>query len=148
MVLAVCSLFTASAAAEDKPLKPHWTVDVPKGQHVEERSYDELAIAGAAVFGASWIATIAMTAATVKEHRGQAVGHSVVPVAGPFIELSQSYNTRAIAPILVITGGGEALGLLGLFVGVTIDSRVLVPDGHARLRISPAGAGLNATLEL
>jgi hypothetical protein len=147
LTAATVAIAPTPAWAEEAPVKPHWTVEVPQGHHVVQRSYPEVAIAGGALLGAGWIATIAMTAATVKKQRGEAVGHSVVPVAGPFIELSQDYNTRSIAPVLVVTGCVQSLGLLALFAGATIDSLVLVPDSGARVRIAPAGAGASAAVD-
>jgi hypothetical protein len=80
--------------------------------------YPAMLFTGAAVLGASWIGTIILTAVVVGE--GAAIGHSVVPIAGPVIELSQDYDTSEIEGALVGLAAGQAAGAVLLFLGLTV----------------------------
>lgn len=140
-----------SPRAKSQGTEVHWTVEIPEGYRVETRTYPELAIAGGCIFGAAWIAGVAMAAATVDEaDRGRAAGHTLIPVAGPLFALGQDYDTSRVAPYLVIASGVQGLGLVGLAVGLTIDSRVLVPaprpsKAHPRAALRLAPGGVQAT---
>lgn len=98
---------------------------------LETRRYWPLLIAGGAVFGAAWIGTIAAVGATAEENRGSAIGQAFVPVAGPVILHSTQSAPDDVADIVIAMGALQGLGLLTAFVGLTVESTLLVPAGEA-----------------
>lgn len=98
---------------------------------LETRRYWPLLIAGGAVFGAAWIGTIAAVGATAEEDKGSAIGQAFVPVAGPVILHSTQSAPPDVADVLIALSAVQGLGLLTAFVGLTVESELLVPAGEA-----------------
>ena len=98
---------------------------------LETRQYWPLLIAGGALFGAAWIGTIAAVGATAEEDKGSAIGQAFVPVAGPFILHSTQSAPDDVAGLLIGMSALQGLGLLTAFVGLTVESKLLVPAADA-----------------
>jgi hypothetical protein len=100
---------------------------IPPGYDVQTRRRRSLMIAGAALFGGSWLASV-LTASTVvagfDKHRA-GVAPLFIPFAGPFVTLATSRDARLDDParrangaLLLVDGatqiGGAALFIAGL----------------------------------
>jgi hypothetical protein len=106
---------------------------------LETRRYWPLLIGGGALFGAAWIGTIVIAGATADDgETGAAVGHAFVPVVGPMIMHSNGTAPEGTGGLLIVTGALQGLGLLTAFVGLTVESSMLVPTDEA----SPSDTGL------
>ena len=111
---------------------------------LETRRYWPILIAGGALFGAAWIGTIAAVGATAEEDKGSAIGQAFVPVAGPIILHSTQSAPDGVADVLIAMSALQGLGLLTAFVGLTVESKLLVPasDGTAAtLTVTPLVGG-------
>jgi hypothetical protein len=97
---------------------------------LETRRYWPLLIAGGALFGAAWIGTIAAVGATAEENKGSAIGQAFVPVAGPVILHSSQSAPADVGDLLIAASALQGLGLLTAFVGLTVETKLLVPAGQ------------------
>ena len=78
--------------------------------------------------------------ATAEEDKGSAIGQAFVPVAGPIILHSTQSAPDGVADVLIAMSALQGLGLLTAFVGLTVESKLLVPasDGTAAtLTVTP-----------
>ncbi len=114
----------------------------------ETQDYVWLGIAGLATFGASFIGTIVLAAATEPPQKGVAVGHAAVPVGGPFLSLAESSHAPDVEGVLAVLGLFQGLGLGAAFLGFTLESKVVVGGQTAWITpaVTPAGIGLHGRL--
>jgi hypothetical protein len=111
---------------------------------LETRRYWPLLIAGGALFGAAWIGTIAAVGATAEDaDRGSAIGQAFVPAAGPVLLHASGKAPEDVKGLLIGMGALQGLGLLTAFVGLTVESKVLMPAGEmgASLVVTPLVGG-------
>jgi hypothetical protein len=93
----------------------------------EIRSYPEVWIIGAWVFGAAWIGTVVMAGVAVPdEDQNQAIGHAFIPVGGPFYMIAQEDDSSDVDPALPAMGAAQGIGLVLTFVGATLERKVRV----------------------
>jgi hypothetical protein len=105
-------------------------------------------ITGLAVFGASWIATIAIAGGVVaEEDRNQAIGHAFVPAGGPVLMTSAGYDMRGVEVALPALCAAQTAGLVAVFLGLTT-FRVTPADSDgaaAHLVPTPGGGALTGS---
>lgn len=159
LVLAVATLCASSSTAlaqttpsgaedaAEQPLpEPAPPAPVPVGGvDTEVRNYVWVGIAGLATFGASWIATIIVAAATESPDKGLAIGHNVVPVAGPFISLAEGSHAEDIQGVLAGLGALQGAGVAAALLGFTLESRIAVGETEAWVTPMVAPGGLGVT---
>jgi len=112
---------------------------------LETRRYWPLFIAGSALFGAAWIGTIAAVGVTAKDHKASAIGQAFVPAAGPVILHATGSAPEDVSDIIIGIGALQGLGLLTAFVGLTVESRMLVPAGEAASEAGEATGSITIT---
>jgi hypothetical protein len=119
-----------------------------EGATLETRRPWPWIIAGGATFVAAWIGTIALVGATA-EHKSEAIGQAIVPVAGPILVDSHGNASDDVAGLLVGLMALQGAGLLTAVVSLTIESKVVVPGEpapeQARVVLSPGGIGITAS---
>jgi hypothetical protein len=120
------------------------TQRVPAGYHPETRVRKGLIIAGACTFGAMYLLTALVAAAgdDVSSANGgnNPVAALWVPVAGPFIQMSQTSSSTANF-FLAIDGLAQAGGAAMLIGGIASPKTVLVRDDLAKVWIAPTRVG-------
>jgi hypothetical protein len=107
-----------------------------KAEEPQTRTYVPLGITGVALFGAGWITTVIVAAAGEVDDRGQAVGHGIIPVLGPFLLLSQGSGPDELEGLVVATGAMQAVGVIAGFLGFTLESKV-VPAEEEQVSVRP-----------
>ena len=112
----------------------------PAGYHIEHRVRRNVVIRGAGLF-AIWYLPAAAVAAPAREPA------LWVPIAGPFIQLSQTPSSNPPAMILLVTDGVFQTISAGMILyGVVVPGRVLVRDvGPLRASIAPLSLGGGAS---
>jgi hypothetical protein len=107
-----------------------------KAEEPQTRTYVPLGITGVALFGAGWITTVIVAAAGDVDDRGQAVGHGIIPLLGPFLLLSQGSGPDELEGLVVATGAMQAVGVIAGFLGFTLESKV-VPAEEEQVSVRP-----------
>jgi hypothetical protein len=108
---------------------------IPPGYQIEMQRRRPLIIAGAALFGASWVASV-LTASTVvlgyDKHRAE-VAPLFIPFAGPFVTLGMSRDaqlndpaTRVNGVLLLLDGAAQLTGAALFIAGMVTREPVLV----------------------
>jgi hypothetical protein len=140
----------ASPQAKPEPTEPAKKAPKkaaePSAEEPGTRTYLPLAFTGIALFGASWIGTIITAAAADPvADRGQAVGHAVVPIAGPFLLFMQGSGPQHLEGLIIAFGAAQGLGLLGTFLGLTLESKVVPVAAEATIRpiLAPTFGGVH-----
>jgi hypothetical protein len=112
----------------------------PAGYHIEHRVRRSVVIGGAGLF-AIWYLPAAAVAAPAREPA------LLIPMAGPFIQLSQTPSSNPPAMILLVTDGVFQTMSAGIILyGVLLPRRVLVRDvGPAHVSIAPLSLGSGAS---
>lgn len=155
----VCLLGACEGGQTEAPAEPRPEPLPPEGRY-ETVSHTPLVIAGAATFGASWIATVVLASASVgledptvgadgvarSRDVGATVGGSLVPVVGPVIlrTIGAAPRDETVDDVLVVLMGAQAMGLLATFLGATLDSRVELPATAVVPAVTPNGASVVA----
>ncbi len=123
-----------AAAVEAPTSRPAYLEDwpdgtpAPAGYHWTQRPRLGPVIAGASVLGALWAISALIGAASFDATKDSDYEWLYVPVAGPFLELTNS-PTAAGSVVLVIDGVGQAAGAALLIWGLTSPiSRVVRND--------------------
>jgi hypothetical protein len=108
-------------------------------------------ITGLAVFGASWIATIALAGTQVDQpDKEKAIGHAFLPAGGPVLLMSNDYDLGDAENAMPALCAAQTAGLIAVFLGLTT-FRVEPIEGDAETTtsltptVTPGGAGLLGT---
>lgn len=142
---------TTPSGAEDaaeQPLSAPAVAPSPRAAeapHAEVRDYVWVGVAGLATFGASWIGTIIVAAATDPPDKGLAVGHAAVPVGGPFLSLAEGSHAEDIQGVLAGLGALQGAGVAAALLGFTLESKVEVGGTAAWVTPAVAPAGIGVT---
>jgi hypothetical protein len=123
--------------AEPEPYDP--ARGVPPGYHLEGRVRKGFVISGAIVFGASYGLSVlpAMTVGGGGDDRAVLF----LPLAGPFIYLTQNVHDPDERLAWCVVGAGQAIGAALFIVGLTVKSRWIVPDERTGLYVGPMQVG-------
>jgi hypothetical protein len=142
-VFLVAALWAPEARAQEASVDGESTEVAAAG--AETIDYVPYGIAGLAVFGASWGATIVVAATTASGNKRRAAGHAVVPVGGPFIMLSERSHADDLEGVLGGLGALQGLGLAAALLGFTLESKVVTDKSGAWVAptVSPGGLGFH-----
>jgi hypothetical protein len=142
-VFLLTALWAPEAHAQEAPADGESAEVATTG--TETIDYVPFGIAGLAVFGASWGATIVVAATTASGNKSRAAGHAVVPVGGPFIMLSESSHADGLEGVLGGLGALQGLGLAAALLGFTLESKVITDKSGAWVAptVSQGGLGVH-----
>jgi hypothetical protein len=101
------------------------------------KSLRPLWITGLALWGATYIATIAVTAAVAEDDAGKYAGEAAVPIAGPFIVLADGEPSDGQTAALIASGVIQTLSATMFVLGLSIR----VPDNSAKVVPLPVAKG-------
>lgn len=112
-------------------------------------------VTGAVSIGVGWMASwiiwfgsISCSGSIINPVCGSASPALWVPIAGPWIALSDPYLSTGAAALIVVDGIVQLAGLVMITAGVAVQRRVVILEeySHARapvtLSLVPAGPGL------
>jgi hypothetical protein len=150
------TLAPARASAED-PHPPEAQI-APLGHHEVKQIRLGLVIAGASIFGTTYLAT-AVPSLVVAGGGSPEAAVGAIPVAGPFALLGlilrpppsrtdNNLDVGGFIPIFVTDGILQAAGAAMLIAGIVSRKRVMVPDDAkvhivpVPVRVGKAGAGV------
>jgi hypothetical protein len=108
------------------PPQPFVPAPPPEDNELTTFDYVPLGIAGLATFGATWLGSIVVALAADSPNKGRAIGHSVVPVVGPFISIAERSHADGIEGLLTGLGVLQGVGVGATLLGFTLESKVEV----------------------
>jgi hypothetical protein len=118
---------------------------VPPGYHAESRVRTGLVVGGAVTFGVLYLIS-ALTASAISDVNKTTGGENAdllyVPVAGPFLQMTQTESSTGNV-FLAIDGIAQAAGATMLIVGLTSPKTVLVRNDLAEVHVMPMKMGHN-----
>lgn len=134
-------------APPQRVIGPHIIADwsegepIPPGYHESTRMRKGLVIAGAVLFGTTYLLSALVGAIVTDCQCGGTATALLIPGAGPFVELGQS-NSATGSFSLVLDGLSQVGGLAMFIAGLAVPRTVLVRDDYAsssgfHLTVSP-----------
>jgi hypothetical protein len=105
------------------PLAPR-----PELYRTERKLVPELYVSGPVLLGATWITTIAVSAAAAPQaNAGKTTEYAAIPIVGPWVMLGSSGHMSSYTPAVFASGIAQAAGLAITIAGVTVRREVTVP---------------------